>query len=119
MVKAYFGDRAQGLRRVAARVFQAAALALVFALAMPASAADTRAVKSRVQPVYPEIAKRLKISGAVAIEATVNAEGKVTAVKTISGNRLLSTAAEEAVQKWKFKSGAGETTVQVVLSFSL
>jgi TonB family protein len=119
MVKANFGDRAQGLRRIAARVFQAAALALVFALAMPASAADTRAVKSRVAPIYPEIAQRLKISGAVVIEATVNAKGKVTAVRTISGNRLLSTAAEEAVQKWQFKSGAGETTVQVMLTFNL
>jgi len=119
MVQANFGDRAQRLRRVAARVFQAAALALVFALAMPAGAADTRAVKSRVAPIYPEIARRMKISGAVVIEATVNAEGQVTALKPISGNHMLSTAAEQAVQKWKFKSGTGETTVQVVLNFSL
>ena len=119
MVRAYFGDRAQRLRRVAARIFQAAALALVFALAMPASAADTRAVKLRVAPIYPEIAKLMKISGEVVIEATVNAQGQVTAVKTISGNLLLSTAAEAAVQRWKFKSGAGDTTVQVVINFSL
>ena len=42
-------------------LFQAAVLALGLAMAMPARAADFRAVKSRVPPVYPEIAKRMKI----------------------------------------------------------
>jgi len=51
-------------------------LALVLAMAMPASAADDRAIKSRVSPVYPEIAKRMKIAGAVKLEAVVDAQGR-------------------------------------------
>lgn len=74
-------------------LFQAAVLALGLALALPAKAADLRAVKTRVAPVYPEIAKRMKIEGAVMVEVKVDGEGKVDAVKTVSGNRVLSAAA--------------------------
>ena len=98
---------------------QAVALALAVALAIPARAANDRAVKSRVAPLYPEIAKRLKIAGAVHLEVVVDPEGKVTDVKPVSGNRMLSPAAEDAVRKWKFAPGAGNSTVDVEVDFAL
>jgi TonB family protein len=107
------------LRRAGARLMQAAALALLVALTMPARAADARAVKSRVSPVYPVIAKRMNITSVVKLSATVDAEGNVTDVKEISGNRALSQAAEEAVRKWRFESGAGASTVEVSVNFAL
>jgi TonB family protein len=107
------------LRRAGIRLMQAAALALMVALAMPASAADTRTVKMRVAPVYPEIAKRMRVTGEVKLTVTVDAEGKVTDVQPISGNRMLSEAAEEAVRKWRFEPGAGATTVEVSVNFAL
>jgi TonB family protein len=94
------------------------ALVMMAMLTLPGRAADERAVKSKVPPVYPEIAKRMKVSGVVKIEATVDAEGKVTAVKTVSGNHVLSEAAEEAVRKWKFVSGPSESVVPVDINFS-
>jgi TonB family protein len=100
------------------RWLQAAALALMVALAIPARA-DDRAVKSKVAPVYPEIAKRMKISGVVKVEATVDAEGKVTDIKTLSGNRALSPAAEEAVRKWRFVPADAPSTVNVEVNFAL
>ena len=106
-------------RRVSVRLMQAAALALVVAMAIPARAADDRPVKSRVAPVYPEIAKRMKIAGEVKVEATVDASGKVTEVKAISGNHMLAVAAEDAVRKWKFESGAGESKVNVAVNFNI
>jgi TonB family protein len=96
-----------------------AALVLVLVMATSAMAADTRAVKSRVPPVYPEIAKRMRITGEVKLAVTVDADGKVTDVKQVSGNRSLSQAAEDAVHKWKFESGAGASTVEVTLNFAL
>jgi TonB family protein len=105
--------------RAGARLMQAAALALMVALAMPASAADGRTIKVRVAPVYPEIAKRLRVSGAVRLSVTVDAEGKVTDVQAISGNGMLTYAAEEAVRKWRFEPGAGNTTVEVTVNFAL
>jgi TonB family protein len=106
-------------RRAAVRLLQAAALTLIFAMAIPARAAGEREVRTRVSPVYPEIAKRMKISGAVKVEVTVDSEGKVTQAKAISGNQMLSPAAEDAVRRWKFESGDGSSTMQVVIDFNL
>jgi TonB family protein len=100
-------------------LFYAAVIALSLALAMPARSADVRAVKTRVSPIYPEIAKRMKIDGSVIVEVKVDADGKVNEVKTVSGNRVLSAAAEEAVRHWRFESGPGPSTVDVSINFSL
>jgi TonB family protein len=107
------------LRRAGIRLMQAAALALLVALAIPASAADARAVKSRVAPVYPAIAQRMRITGEVKLSVTVNADGNVTDVQPISGNRVLTDAAEEAVRKWRFEPGGGVATVEVSVNFAL
>jgi len=106
-------------RRTAVRLIQSAVLALAVALALPACAADNRAVKTRIAPAYPEIAKRMRIVGEVRLEVTVDADGKVTDVKKVSGNSMLSSAAEDAVRKWKFESGSGASTVEVMLNFAL
>jgi TonB family protein len=98
--------------------FRAAAFAMLVAMALPAHAAD-RLVKTRVSPTYPEIAKRMRITGVVKMDVTVDAEGKVTAVKTVEGNRMLSMAAEDAVHKWRFAPGDGETVVSVEINFAL
>jgi TonB family protein len=82
-------------------------------MAVTAGAADERAIKSRVAPVYPELAKRMKISGLVKVEATVDADGKVTAVKTVSGSRAL------AVSKWRFVAASAASTVDVEVTFTL
>ncbi len=99
-------------------IFQAAALALLLVLAIPATAADKRGVLQRVAPLYPEIAKRMRISGEVQIEATVDATGKVTGTKPVSGNHMLSDAAADAVKKWKFEPGDGVATVVVTINFA-
>jgi len=111
--------RSSGVRRAGMRLFPVAALALLFAMALPVRAADDRPVKQRVPPVYPEIAKRMHVSGEVKLQATVDANGKVTEVKTLSGNHMLSMAAEDAVRKWKFESGAGESHVDVAVNFNI
>ena len=109
----------RGLRHAGIRLAQAAALALAVTLALPTRAADERPVRSRVAPVYPELAKRMRVTGIVKVEATVDTSGKVTAVKTLSGSRVLSTAAEDAVSRWKFAPGADQATVDVDVNFSL
>jgi hypothetical protein len=87
-IKQSLGRRVRGMKWM-----QALALGLLIAGSIAARAADERAIKSRVAPNYPELAKRMKISGMVKLEATVDADGKVTGVKTLSGSRALSQAA--------------------------
>ena len=101
------------------KLLQGAVVFLGVSLALPGRAADERAIKSRVAPVYPELAKRMKIAGIVRVEATVDPEGRVTDVKTLNGSRALMNAAEDAVRKWKFTSGDGEAKVDVEVSFVL
>jgi TonB family protein len=115
-----FWEGRHGLPHFATRLIQGTALALAVAFVLPMPArADDRAVKSRVAPVYPEIARRMRITGAVVLEVTVDAEGKVSDVRTVSGNHALGPAAEDAVRKWKFAPGAGVSTLQVEVNFSL
>jgi TonB family protein len=101
------------------RVVQAAVLTVTMAIAMQGRAAEERAIKSRVAPVYPELAKRMKITGVVKVEAKVDADGKVLDVKTLAGNHMLSTAAEEAVRKWKFAPGDGIVEVDLAINFEM
>jgi TonB family protein len=92
---------------------------LALGLALPAGAADERGVKSRVAPAYPEIARRMRIGGMVEVQVTVDAEGKVTDATAVSGSHVLALAAEDAVRKWKFESGAGVSKVTVQINFAL
>lgn len=101
------------------RFAKASVLGLLLALALPGRGADTRAVKSRVEPVYPELAKRMRITGVVKVEATVDAAGKVTDVKALSGSSALVNAAEDAVRKWRFAPGDGVAVVDVTVNFQM
>ena len=105
-------------RRAGIALAQVAAVTLLFVMVLPTHAADERAVRTRVAPVYPEIAKRMKIEGEVRIEVTVDAGGNVTDVKEVSGNHVLAMAAEDAVRKWKFESGSGDSTLIVAVNFA-
>jgi TonB family protein len=103
-----------------ARLLSLALFVLATAATLPLHAADSdRAVKSRVAPVYPELAKRMRISGVVVVTATVAPDGSVSATKAVSGSKILSGAAEEAVHKWKFVAASEESTVEVNVNFAL
>jgi len=74
------------------------ALLLLPAVAPGALTEDTRdqhprAVRHRVQPIYPEIARRLSLDGLVMLRAEVAADGHVKSVSVISGNAILGQAA--------------------------
>ena len=114
------GARCVGARvlRAVRRSVPAGMMVLCLGVALQGRA-DDRAVKSRVAPVYPEIAKRMRVTGIVKLEVTVDADGKVTDVKTLSGNTVLAEAAQEAVRKWKFVPGEGSSTLNVSVDFNL
>jgi len=61
-------------QRIGRRLILAGALAM--ALTMPSGAED-RAVKQRVPPVYPEVAKRMRVEGVVKLSVTVDAQMEV------------------------------------------
>jgi protein TonB len=56
----------------------------------------------RVEPSYPELAKRARIQGIVLLQVTVGEAGNVTDIKVIRGHPLLNDGAVAAVRKWKY-----------------
>jgi TonB family protein len=100
----------------------AAVLLLLLTLALGALTEEgydqhSRAVVRRVQPVYPEIARRLSLEGLVMVRAEVAADGHVKSVAVVSGNAILAQAALRAVREWVFTPGP-EEMVPVGVNFS-
>jgi protein TonB len=58
---------------------------------------------SKVAPVYPALAKNQHVAGNVLIDALIDANGKVTTMKVISGPALLHQAAMDALRQWKYQ----------------
>jgi periplasmic protein TonB len=56
----------------------------------------------KVDPVYPDLAIRARISGDVRLEAVVDEEGHVTSLQVMSGHPFLVEAAKQAVLQWKY-----------------
>jgi TonB family protein len=54
-------------------------------------------------PQMPLIAKDRRVSGVVAMDATVDKRGAVTQIKILSGSPLLIDAAREAVSRWRYQ----------------
>jgi TonB family protein len=57
----------------------------------------------RVEPVYPEKAKRQQLEGTVRLRVAVDGSGNVEDVKVLSGSALFTQAAAEAVRQWRFE----------------
>ncbi|SRR5712692_677389 len=57
----------------------------------------------RVQPVYPQQARQMRLQGPVQLEASIGKDGSITKVKQISGDAVLGRAALDAVKQWKYK----------------
>lgn len=80
-----------------------------------------KAVLERVNPVYPPMAKQMRVTGKVQVDIFIDPEGAVEKVNTISGNPLLTAAATAAVKQWKFtpfKSNGKNIHAVTAMSFS-
>jgi len=57
---------------------------------------------SSVMPVYPSMARETGIEGDVVVDTTIDASGKVTTMKVLSGPPVLRQAALDALRQWKY-----------------
>lgn len=69
-----------------------------------------RRAKNKVQPAYPELARKMSIAGTVKIEVTVAPNGSVKEAHVVGGHPVLATAALDAAKKWRFEPASGEST---------
>jgi TonB family protein len=96
-----------------------AAFLLVALLPVPAfpQAELTRKVKSRVNPTYPDLARRMNLRGTVKVLVVVTPEGTLKNSKVVGGNPILVNAALDALKKWKFEPSTEESTGTVEFQF--
>jgi protein TonB len=80
---------------------------------------------SRIQPVYPPLARQTRISGTVRLHAIIAKDGTVQQLEVLSGHPLLVQAALDAVRQWRYQPTLlnGEpvevdTTVDVIFSLN-
>jgi TonB family protein len=76
-----------------------------------------RRVKSKVAPVYPELARKMNIIGTVKVEVVVSPNGTIKDARIVGGHPVLANAALDAVKKWRFEPGAAETTGVIDFKF--
>jgi TonB family protein len=77
-----------------------------------------RKVKTKVAPAYPELARRMNVSGRVKIEVIIAPDGHVKSTRAIGGHPLLVQACQDAVKEWKFVAAPEESTQVVEFEFT-
>ena len=69
-----------------------------------------RRAKSKVQPIYPELARKMNITGTVKIEVVVAPNGTVKDARIVGGHPVLASAALDAAKKWRFEPASTESS---------
>jgi len=57
----------------------------------------------KVQPPYPQMAKLMRLTGAVQVQITISESGEVADAFVLSGHPMLREASLQAVKQWLFK----------------
>ena len=76
-----------------------------------------RRAKSKVQPAYPDLARRMNIAGTVKIEVVVLPNGIVKEARIVGGHPVLANAAMDAARKWRFEPSPAESSGVIEFKF--
>lgn len=57
----------------------------------------------QVRPTYPPLAKQARVQGLVVMEAVISRDGTIQDLRVVSGHPLLTRAAVEAAQQWRYR----------------
>jgi len=79
---------------------------------------------TRIEPIYPVLAKWAHVQGTVRLSVVIGKDGRVLKIKRVSGPRSLAGAARDAVRQWVYKPillnwEAVEVHTTVDVNFSL
>jgi len=109
-------------QRIAAALLAVAIIVAAFNL--PHAGAQTsqsdeisRRAKSKVPPIYPELARKMSLTGTVKIEVTVAPNGTVKEARVVGGHPVLATSALDAAKKWRFEPAGADSTGVIEFKF--
>lgn len=77
----------------------------------------SRRAKTKVQPGYPELARKMNITGTVKIEVVVSPNGQVKEARVVGGHPVLANAALDAAKRWRFEPSSEESSGVIEFKF--
>jgi TonB family protein len=100
----------------------AAAAAIAFSLSLASAQQASveegkRKAKVKSMPAYPDLARRMNISGKVKLELVIAPDGHVKSARALGGHPVLVGPCLDSVKEWKFDAAPEETTQLVEFSF--
>lgn len=107
---------------ISVSLFAISLILLVFSaktFAQQIHAEGKRRIVTQAEPIYPPIARNLRLSGTVRLYATVAPAGKVVRTEVIGGNPVLIQAATNAVAKFVWEPNSEQTREFVEINFRL
>ena len=76
-----------------------------------------RKSKVRVNPTYPELARRMNLWGKVKIEVVIAPDGRVKSSRALGGHPVLVQPCLDAVKEWRFDAAPEESTQVLEFNF--
>ena len=89
-----------------------------------ASHAEEGLLIRQIKPTYPPLAKQTRIQGTVVLQAIIARDGTIQQLRVASGHPILTQAAVEAVQQWRYRpyllnGEPVEVETQITVNFTL
>lgn len=85
--------------------------------AQEATSTDNRKVMEKVQPEYPELARRNHLTGTVKLKVIIAPDGRPKNVEVVGGNPVFLQNATSSVKRWKWSPADRETIETVEIKF--
>jgi TonB family protein len=68
-------------------------------------------------PVYPEVLRKMGLSGTVRLKVTIASDGSVKDIEILGGGAIFAEAASKAVRQWRYPPGAKDRVAEVSAEF--
>ena len=92
-------------------------LVVALSFAAASSAQDARRILKQPPPPYPEVAKKMHLTGTVKVQVVIGPDGMIKETKVVGGHPVLVEAALETLKMWKFAPASADTTTVLEFSF--
>jgi TonB family protein len=86
---------------------------------MAPALASTPPLITKVDPIYPALARQARISGIVRLNLMIGTDGHVHGVEVVSGHPLLIPAAIDAVEQWVYAPIPTAGTIHASVTFQI
>lgn len=86
-------------------------------ISLSLQAQQERKAISMPVPTYPQLARRMSLTGVVKIKAVISTDGQVKDAQVVGGHPLLADSALEALKRWRYEPSKTETTMVLEFRF--